>query len=55
LHINKHRPSPPRDVGCAVGAVGLVPFGVYIAMNGMIFKHDEVKRNLKTGQFASKK
>lgn len=41
------------NVGCTVGAVGLIPFGVYIAMNGMIFKYDEVKRNLKTGQFVS--
>ena len=43
------------NVGCAIGAIEYVPLGVYIAMNGMVFKHDEVKRNLKTGQFIRKK
>jgi len=42
------------NVGCAIGAIEYVPFGVYIAMNGMVLHHNEVKRNLKTGQFVRK-
>jgi len=43
------------NVGCAIGAIEYVPLGVYVAMNGKVFKHNEVKRNLKTGQFVRKK
>jgi len=42
------------NVGVAVGGINNISEGVFIAMNGRIFKHDKVKRNLKTGQFMEK-
>ena len=39
------------NIGCAVAAVQVLPPGVYIAMNGRIFQHDNVKKNRRTGQF----
>jgi len=41
------------NVGSAVGAVNALGYGVYIAMNGNIFRHDEVKRDKETGKFIS--
>ncbi|MFW2367943.1 MAG: asparaginase domain-containing protein [Desulforhopalus sp.] len=39
------------NIGCALGAVqSLVP-GVYIAMNGKIFKADNVRKNVKANRF----
>jgi len=39
------------NIGTAVGAMGHIPLGVYIAMNGMVYRYNEVKRNIKTGKF----
>jgi L-asparaginase len=39
------------NVGCAIGAIEYVPLGVYVAMNGMVYRYNEVKRNIKTGKF----
>lgn len=39
------------NLGCAVAYVQTLPFGAYIAMNGRYFRHDNVKKNKKTGQF----
>lgn len=39
------------NVGVAVGAVNVLEYGVYIAMNGTIFKYDEVQRDKETGKF----
>jgi L-asparaginase len=42
------------NVGVAVGGMNILGKGVYIAMNGNIFRHDEVKRDKETGRFISK-
>ena len=39
------------NVGAAVGAVNALGFGIYLAMNGRVFKYDEVKRDKVTGKF----
>ncbi len=39
------------NAGMAVGAVDLLPAGVYIAMNGKVRRFDKIKRNQKTGYF----
>ncbi|MBI5402221.1 MAG: asparaginase [Ignavibacteriae bacterium] len=41
------------NVGSAVGAVNVLGYGVYIAMNGNIFRYDEVRRDKVTGKFIS--
>lgn len=42
------------NLGAAIGAVGILENGVYIAMNGRIFKWDEVVIDPGTRQFSSK-
>lgn len=42
------------NVGAAVVAVQIMPHGVYITMNGRIFRSDNVRRNMITGQFTKK-
>ena len=42
------------NIGVAIGAIGSIPVGVYVAMNGMIYHYNKVKRNLATGQFIKK-
>ena len=39
------------NVGMAVAAVQLVPPGVYIAMNGEVFRGDEVVKNREANRF----
>lgn len=39
------------NIGCAVAAVQSLPEGVYIAMNGCIFKPDKVRKNREKMQF----
>lgn len=39
------------NVGCAVGAVQSLGYGVYIAMNGAIFKAGNVRKNLERNMF----
>lgn len=39
------------NVGAAVGAVSVLEYGVYIAMNGRVFKYNEVIRDKETGKF----
>lgn len=39
------------NIGCALGAVQCLSPGVYIAMNGRIFKAAEVRKNLKINRF----
>ncbi|MEO0443993.1 MAG: asparaginase domain-containing protein [Pseudomonadota bacterium] len=41
----------PFNLGFAVAAVQLLPAGVYIAMNGRVFPHDQVVKNLDAGKF----
>ena len=38
------------NIGCALAAVQILPPGVYIAMNGAIFPHDRVRKNLQEKQ-----
>lgn len=39
------------NIGCALAAVQILPPGVYIAMNGAIFPHDRVRKNLRKNKF----
>ncbi len=41
------------NVGCAVGAINVLSPGVYIAMNGRIYRWDECKK-LDSGHFVEK-
>jgi L-asparaginase len=43
------------NLGVAIGAINVLPEGVYIAMNGRCFLYEKVQRNAKTGQFAEHK
>lgn len=39
------------NIGCAVGALLSSPPGVYIAMNGLVFHGDRVRKNRELGRF----
>ena len=39
------------NIGFALAAVQLLPPGVYIAMNGLVFEHDEVHKNRAENRF----
>ena len=39
------------NIGCAVAAVQVLTPGVYVAMNGRIFPHDRVRKNVQLGRF----
>lgn len=39
------------NVGTAIGAINVLEYGVYIAMNGRIFKYNLVVRDKETGKF----
>jgi L-asparaginase len=39
------------NIGCAIGAVQVLPPGVYIAMNGRIFTAGNVRKNLALHKF----
>lgn len=39
------------NIGCALGALQCCSTGVYIAMNGRIFPHDQVKKNRSEHRF----
>ncbi|SDO39189.1 asparaginase domain-containing protein [Desulforhopalus singaporensis] len=39
------------NIGCAVGAVQALPFGVYIVMNAKVFPADRVVKNLSLNRF----
>jgi L-asparaginase len=41
------------NVGAAVGAINVLGYGVFIAMNGVVYRHDKVKRDKATGRFVS--
>lgn len=42
------------NVGCAVGALQVLPPGVYIAMNGVVSAADKVKKNRAASRFEPK-
>ncbi len=39
------------NLGCAIGAINGLKKGVYIAMNGIVKKYDEIERDMETGAF----
>lgn len=39
------------NIGCAVGAVQCLPAGVYIVMNGKVWKPEEVRKNRRENRF----
>ena len=39
------------NIGCAVIAVQILEPGAYIVMNGCVFSHDRVRKNLRQGMF----
>ena len=39
------------NIGCAVGAVQTLPDGVYIAMNGLVWHPDAVRKNRDANRF----
>ncbi len=39
------------NIGCGLAAVQTLPAGVYIAMNGTVFPHDRVRKNLRNNKF----
>lgn len=39
------------NIGCAIAAAQTLPHGVYIAMNGRIFRPDRVRKNLQLNRF----
>jgi len=39
------------NIGCAVTAVQLLPEGVYLAMNGQVFRPDRVTKNVALNRF----
>jgi len=41
------------NIGCAVTAVQIVKYGVYIAMNGQIFDYDKVKKDVAQNRFVA--
>ncbi len=42
------------NLGCAMAAVQTLESGVYITMNGKVFKYDEVVKNKAVGEFQSR-
>ena len=42
------------NIGCAVSAVQILAPGVYIVMNGRIFKPDHARKNVKLNRFEGK-
>ncbi|MCG8466248.1 MAG: asparaginase domain-containing protein [Xanthomonadales bacterium] len=41
------------NIGSAITAVQILPPGVYITMNGQIFDHDKVSKDVAQGRFVS--
>jgi len=41
------------NIGCAIGAVQSLPHGVYIAMNGLIWDPEHVRKNVAANRFES--
>ena len=39
------------NIGCAVAAVQTLGPGIYIAMNGRVFPHAQVRKNVRLGRF----
>ena len=55
IPFNQKKSDALFNLGCAVSAVQSLPKGVYITMNGKIFKWDNVKKNKELGLFETLK
>jgi L-asparaginase len=44
----------PFNIGAAIGALNILPPGVYLCMNGRVYAWNKVDRDLTTGQFVEK-
>lgn len=44
----------PFNIGVAIGAINVLPHGVYVAMNGRIYAWDQCERDMDTGWFIEK-
>ena len=55
IPANKNNSDALFNLGFAFASVQLLPYGVYVAMNGKIFLWDNVKKNLDTGFFEIEK
>ncbi len=55
IPANKPNSDALFNLGAAVTAAQILPFGVYVTMNGKIFKWNNVKKNLATGKFEKEK
>lgn len=42
------------NIGAAIGAINVAGNGVFVAMNGRVFKYNEVIRDEETGKFVEK-
>jgi len=51
IPANRENSDALFNFGSAFSAVQLLPHGVYVCMNGQIFKWDNVKKNLDKGVF----
>jgi len=43
----------PMNLGCAIGALQLGEPGVYVAMHGVVARHDQIRRDPTTGKFTT--
>ena len=41
------------NIGCAIAAVQTLPANIYIAMNGQIFTHDNVRKDTELNRFTT--
>ena len=41
----------PVNLGIALGCIDFIENGVYVAMHGIVKKHNQMKRNMETGKF----
>ena len=52
VHATEHKaPSATQADAHGLAAAGLLPHGVYIAMNGTLFPWDDVRKNRQAGVF----
>ena len=55
-----HQPERAKDsdasfnIGVAVGALSVLPSGVWVAMSGRVFRWDQVALHHSSGKFVSK-
>ncbi|PJA20817.1 MAG: asparaginase, partial [Candidatus Diapherotrites archaeon CG_4_10_14_0_2_um_filter_31_5] len=55
IPANKQNSDALFNIGAAITAVQILPFGVYVTMNGKIFPGSDVRKNFETGYFENSK